>query len=423
MKNADAAMYRAKEQGRNTFRFFTGESNVKAAERMTMEKYMRRALDREEFLIHYQPQVDLNSGRITGMEALLRWRSPELGLIPPGRFIHLAEETGLIVPIGEWVLRTACAQNKAWRDFGHPPLAMAVNLSPRQFRQEGFVERVARILRETGTEPRYLDLEIVESLLMHDVEGAAVCLEKFNELGMQLTLDDFGTGFSSLSNLQRFRFDNLKIDRSFVRDITSDPDSAAIVRAIIAMAHSLKLEVIAEGVETEGQLRNLGSLGCDKMQGFYFCRPVSAPEFEQMLREDRRLDLSAESGHPPERTVLLVDDEPHVVAMLNGEGYNVLTAGSAGECFELPATNRTSVVVADLCMPDMSGTELLSRVKELYPDIVRILLSGRADMSSLTDAINRGSISRFIFRPCEDALLREIVKGAFREYEQTGGNG
>ncbi len=427
LKNADAAMYRAKEQGRNTFRFFTGELNVRAAERMTMEKHMRRALERGEFELHYQPQVDLNSGRIIGMEALLRWRSQELGNIPPGRFIPLAEETGLIVPIGEWVLRAACSQNKVWRNCGYPPLVMAVNLSPRQFREEGFVETVARILKETDTEPRHLDLEIVESLLLHDVEGGAVFMKELNKLGIRLTMDDFGTGFSSLGYLQRFKFDKLKIDRSFVHEITSDPDSAAIVRAIIAMAHSLKLEALAEGVETEGQLRSVRNLGCDKMQGFFFSRPVPATECERMLREDRRLDMSAESGHPPERTLLLVDDEPQVVGMLelmlSGEGYNVLTAGSADACFELLATTSAGVVVADLCMPGMSGTELLSRVKKLYPEIVRILVSGNADMNTLTDAINRGSISKFIIKPCEGDLLREIIKGAFREYEQAGPDG
>lgn len=193
---------------------------------------------------------------------------------------------------------------------------------------------------------------------------------------------------------------------------------------IIAMAHSLKLEVIAEGVETEGQLRYLSSLGCDKIQGFYFSTPVPAPEFEQMLREDRRLDLSSESGHPPERTLLLIDDEPQVVEMmklmLSGEGYNILTADNAETGFELLATNRVGVVVADLCMPEISGSDMLSRVKKLYPDIVRIMLSSRADLTSLTDAINRGSILKFIIKPCEEETLREIIKGAFREYEQTG---
>ncbi len=400
--------------------------NDKAVARMTMEKHLRRALERDEFLLHYQPQLELDTGRIIGMESLIRWQSPELGFIPPGSFIHLAEETGLIVAIGEWVLQTACAQNKAWQDAGLAPLIMAVNLSPRQFRQEGLAELVARILEETGLEPRYLEIEIIESLVMHDVEGATVILKKLKELGVQLTMDDFGTGYSSLSYLKRFPFDKVKIDQSFVRDITSDPDSAAIARAIIALSHSLNLRVIAEGIETEGQLGYLRSHACDDMQGFYFSRPVPAGEFERMLREGRSLELPADGGLP-DRTLLLVDDEAHVIAalkrMLEDEGYSVLAAGSAAEGFELLATNQVGVVVADLRMPGMRGTEFLSRVKELYPGTVRILLSGQADMDSLSDAINRGAIFKFLIKPWEDDPFRENIRGAFKYYELAGGKG
>ena len=425
LKNADVAMYRAKEQGRNNFRFFTGELNDRVLARMTMEKHLRRALERDEFLIHYQPQVDLYTGRITGMEALVRWQSPELGFIPPARFIPLAEETGLIVPIGEWVLRAACAQNKAWQDAGFPPLVMAVNLSPRQFRQEGLAETVARIVEETGLEPQRIELEIIESLLMHDVDSATVILNKLKELGVQLTMDDFGTGYSSLSYLKRFPFDKMKIDQSFVHDITSDPDSAAIVKTIIALAHSLNLRVIAEGIETEGQLGYLRSHACDEMQGYYFSRPVPTLEFEQMLRERRHLEFTPASGRVPDRTLLVVDDEPHVIAalerMLSDEGYNILTATNSMEGFELLSTSRAGVVVSDLRMPGMSGTEFLSRVKELYPDIVRIMLSGSADMDSLSDAINRGAIFRFLIKPWEDELLRENIREAFRYYASSSG--
>jgi EAL domain-containing protein (putative c-di-GMP-specific phosphodiesterase class I)/CheY-like chemotaxis protein len=427
LKNADVAMYRAKEQGRNNFKFYTGELNDKAVARMTMEKHLRRALEREEFLLHYQPQVDLRTGRITGMEALLRWQSPELGLVSPAGFIPLAEETGLIVPIGEWVMKTACAQNRAWQAAGLSPLTMAVNLSPRQFRQEGLAETVARILRETGLEPRYLELEIVESLIMHDVQSATLILKKLKELGVQLTMDDFGTGYSSLSYLKQFPFDKMKIDQSFVREITSDPDSAAIVRTIIAMAHSLHLRVVAEGVETEGQLSYLRSHGCEEMQGFYFSRPVPSGAFEQLLREGRRLAFSGERGLPPERSLLLVDDESQVAAvlvrMLESEGYHILAANSAAEGFELLAANRVGVIVADQRMPAMTGVEFLSRVRELYPETVRILLSGQADMSCLTDAINSGAIFKFLTKPLENEELREHIRGSFKQYELACGKG
>jgi CheY-like chemotaxis protein len=258
------------------------------------------------------------------------------------------------------------------------------------------------------------------------VEGATVILKKLKELGVQLTMDDFGTGYSSLSYLKRFPFDKVKIDQSFVRDITSDPDSAAIARAIIALSHSLNLRVIAEGIETEGQLGYLRSHACDDMQGFYFSRPVPPGEFEQMLREGRHLELAAESGVSPDRTLLLVDDEAHVIAalkrMLEDEGYEVLAAKSATEGFELLAVNRVGVVVADLRMPGMDGNEFLGRVKELYPDAVRILLSGQADMGSLTDAINCGAIFKFLVKPWEDKQLLENIRGAFKHYTLAGGN-
>ncbi|MBI1921775.1 MAG: EAL domain-containing protein [Geobacter sp.] len=421
LKNADVAMYRAKEQGRNNFQFFTNELNEKAVARMTMEKHLRRALERDEFLLHYQPQVDLATGRIIGMEALLRWQSPEMGLIPPGRFIPLAEETGLIVPIGEWVLKSACLQNKAWQDAGFPPLVVAVNLSTRQFRKEGLDEMVALTLEETGLEPRWLELEIVESMLMHDEEGAEATLSKLKEHGIRLTVDDFGTGYSSLGRLKRFPFDKLKIDQSFVRDITINPDSAAIAAAIIALGHRLNLRVIAEGIETEGQLSYLRSHGCDEMQGFHFSRPVPPQAFEQLLREKRQLSFPAESTLHPERTLLLVDDELHVInsleRTLSNEGYRILFATSANQGFELLTFNRIGVVVCDVRMPVMNGIEFLRRVRELYPDTVRIVLTGYADLNMVTDAINRGAIYKFLSKPWEEKLLLESIREAFMHYE------
>jgi diguanylate cyclase (GGDEF)-like protein len=425
LKNADVAMYRAKERGRNNFQFFTAELNERAVERMTMEKHLRRALDRDEFLLHYQPQVDLTTGRIVGMEALLRWQSPELGLVSPGRFIPLAEETGLIVSIGEWALKTACARNRAWQDAGLPPLPMAANLSARQFQNVDLVGTVARILRETGLDPCFLELEITESLVMQDVESASALLGELKGLGAQLSMDDFGTGYSSLSLLKRFPFDKLKIDISFVREITTDPDSAAIARTIIAMAHNLNLRVIAEGVETEGQLAYLRAHGCDEMQGFYFSRPVPAGDFEALLRENRRLPFPEGSDSASERTLLVVDDEPQVVAvferLLGKEGYRILSAGGAEEGFELLALNRVGVVVCDQRMPGMDGIEFLRRVRELYPETIRIALSGYADMETVTDAVNRDAIYKFFTKPWEDDFVRESIRDAFRHFETSRG--
>lgn len=279
-------MYRAKEQSRNSFQFYTSEMNDKVVERFVLERHLRHALELGQLELYYQPQVELAAGRIVGVEALLRWNSPELGLVEPCRFIPLAEETGLIVDIGEWVLKSGCVQNKAWQDAGLPPLTVSVNISARQLQKKDLAGVIADILHETGLEARFLELEIVESMVMKDVESAAVIMLELKQLGIRLAMDDFGTGFSSLSYLKRFPFDKLKIDLSFVRDIMIDPESAAISLAIISMAHNLNLRAIAEGVETEEQLEYLRLHGCDEIQGFYVSRPVTAREFELQLRKN-----------------------------------------------------------------------------------------------------------------------------------------
>jgi diguanylate cyclase (GGDEF)-like protein/PAS domain S-box-containing protein len=273
MKNADIAMYRAKEHGKNNFQFYSAQFNVHSLERLTLESNLRRALARDEFLLHYQPIMDVRSGLITGVEALLRWQEPALGLIPPAQFIQLAEETGLIVPIGEWVLKTACARNKAWQDRGWAPVRIAVNLSPRQFAHEDLLQDVARVLKETGMDPRLLDLEITEGVVMRNPEQAVGLLTRLKALGIHVSIDDFGTGYSSLNYLKRFPLDTLKIDRTFISDLPGNQDDAAITRAIVAMAHSLRLRVVAEGVETAEQLNFLRDCDCDEVQGYYFSRP------------------------------------------------------------------------------------------------------------------------------------------------------
>lgn len=291
IRNADAAMYHAKESGRNTFMFYTAELHARASRRLALESGLRHALHREEFLLHYQPQLDLRTGRLVGMEALLRWRHPDEGLIPPGEFIPVAEETGLIVPIGGWVLKTACAQIKVLEKLGFPPLRVAVNLSVQQIRHRDLIETVRRVLAETGVDPQYLDLELTESALMKGVQETT-CIGALDEIGANFSLDDFGTGYFSLSYLKRFPIDHLKIDHSFVRDIATDPDDAAIVKAIIAMAHTLDMKVIAEGVETSGQLEFLREAGCDMAQGYYFSEPLSADELTELIRDWGRIQKS-----------------------------------------------------------------------------------------------------------------------------------
>ena len=286
VKYADIAMYRAKLHGRDNFQFYTPAMNEQALERLRIEGDLRRALEREEFLLHYQPKLDLRSGKVVGMEALIRWRHPQLGMVAPARFIGLAEETGLILPIGAWVIRTACAQTKAWHDAGWQSLRVAVNLSVRQFLQADLVASIATALAETGLPPHCLELELTESLVMTDVEQAIGILRQFKELGVHISIDDFGTGYSSLSYLKRFPIDALKIDQSFVRDISIDADDAAITVSIISLAHSLKLRVIAEGVETEEQLSFLRHHGCDEIQGYLFSAPVS-PEHSVTLLQDQ----------------------------------------------------------------------------------------------------------------------------------------
>jgi diguanylate cyclase (GGDEF)-like protein/PAS domain S-box-containing protein len=283
LKHADSAMYRAKDSGRNNFQFFTREINALMTERLELEGKLRRALERNQFQLHYQPRVDLATGRILGGEALIRWHIPGEQPILPGRFIALAEETGLITPIGTWVLHTACAQNKAWQDMGLPPIVVSVNVSARQFRANNFVRSVAETLRQTGLDPRYLEIELTESV-MHDAPQLVAMLGELKRIGVQVAIDDFGTGYSSLSSLKRFPVDRLKVDRSFVEHIAIDADDAAIVRTIIALGRNLGLKVVAEGVETAAQLQFLREHACDEVQGYYFSRPIPAQHFESLLR-------------------------------------------------------------------------------------------------------------------------------------------
>ncbi|HKR00557.1 MAG TPA: EAL domain-containing protein [Pyrinomonadaceae bacterium] len=289
LKSAGAALYRAKQLGGTNHQFYTADMNERALHRLSLENQMRWAIERSEYRVYYQPQVNLDTGQITGMEALVRWQHPEMGLVSPSEFIPLAEDTGLIAAIGEWVLRSACAQTRRWQNIGFSNLHVAVNLSPRQFQQPDLPQLVERLLEETGLRPGCLELEVTESSVMKNTEAAISTLRELKTMGIKISIDDFGSGYSSLSYLKHLPIDVLKIDQSFVRDMTSDPKDAAIVMAVIQLAHSLQLKVVAEGVETEEQLRFLRMLRCDEMQGYLFCTPQPAEAFEQLLLEGRTL--------------------------------------------------------------------------------------------------------------------------------------
>ena len=417
LKCADTALHRAKQAGRNTFRFYSPEMDADAARRLGLETALRDALKNQELAVHYQPQISLDSGKMIGMEALLRWNNPLFGQVSPVEFIPIAEETGLIIEIGEWVLRTACEQTRRWLDLGLIPLRVAVNLSTRQFRQANLLDIIADTLSNTGLPASALELEITESAFIDDIDGAVLLCRKLKNLGVKLSLDDFGTGYSSLAYISRFPFDKLKIDQSFVRDIIENPVNAAIATAAIVMARSLNLSVLAEGVETEAQASFLRSRRCDAMQGYLFSRPLPAESFAPLLLGDKQLPLP-ETKVDNLNTILLVDDEPNILKslsrLLRREGYTILTATSPATGFELLAKHHVQVVISDQRMPDMSGAEFLSRVRQLYPHTVRLVLTGYTDLESVTGAINRGAVYKFLTKPWDDDQLRDQIREAFR---------
>lgn len=423
---ADLAMYRAKERGHNSFQLYTPGQNEGVQQRLKIEAAMRHALERSEFMLHYQPQVDLRTGDVVGVEALIRWQHPELGMLSPSSFIAIAEDTGLIVPIGEWVLRTACQQMKAWHDAGFAHLRIAVNLSARQFGCGDLSRLVRESLEASGLPADRLDLELTESLVMTNVEQAVGILESLRALGVQLSIDDFGTGYSSLAYLKRFPIDVLKIDRSFIRELPNNNNDAAIADAIISMAHSLGMRVVAEGVESEAQCDYLSRNMCDEIQGNLFSKALSVLEMETLLKESRRLPDHLLRMQKPARSLLLVDDEPSILSALKRQlrqgGYQIFTADNGYAGLELLAQHKVDVIVSDQRMPGMTGVEFLREVKTLYPDTVRIVLSGFTELQSVTSAVNEGAIYKFLTKPWDDDQLREHVAEAFQSKEMADEN-
>lgn len=403
----------------NHYRFYFADMDEGSRRQLNLDTALHRALDREEFILHYQPQVDLASGRIVGTEALLRWQSHDYGLVSPEDFIPLLEDNGLIGAVGEWALTEACLTTRRWQDEGLSPIRMAVNLSARQFLDYDIRAMVSRVLERTHVDPQWLELELTESIVLQNAENVIRTMRDLSSDGVSLALDDFGTGYSSLSYLQRLPVTRIKIDRSFITNLTSNPSDAAIVRAVVGMAHSLGLSVIAEGVETEGQLGFLRGVGCEEIQGYLFSRPLTAEEFAALLLEGRSIPPGQLDQQ--ERVILLVDDEPNVLSALTRtlktDGYRIFATTSAREAFELLAMHKPGVVISDQRMPEITGTEFLRRVKALYPETVRIILSGFTELNSVIDAVNQGMIYKFMTKPWEDNALRENIKDAFNIYE------
>lgn len=420
LRNADAAMYRAKADGSSMPQFYAQNLTLSTGRRLQLESALRQALERDELHLHFQPKVQLNNGMLIGAEVLLRWQHPQFGAVSPAEFIPIAEDTGLILSIGDWVLRQTCRQIALWQADELPLVPLAVNLSARQFSCPDLVEQIAGILQETGVSAALLHLELTESILVHRPDAAADMLLRLRGLGIKLALDDFGTGFSSLNYLRRFPINLLKIDQSFVRELVQDTGSAKIALSIINLAHSLRMDVVAEGVETEAQLQFLRRNGCDQVQGYLTGRPVPAVQFQTMLERPRRIIGSEESG-AHQRTLLLLDDESAVLTALRRvfayEGYRLLLTTSTSEALELLALHQVGVILADQRMPEMSGTAFFRRVKQSFPDSVRMILSGYTDLDTLADAINEGAIYKFLTKPWDNEQLREQVRDAFRYYE------
>ena len=384
------------------------------------------AFARGELSFEYQPQVDLRDGTVIGLEALLRWNSPEFGAVLPGEFVPLAEASGLLVEIGEWLFEQVCVQSVAWARAGLPPVRIAVNFGAVQLARPDFAQRLQSILLATDADPHSLGIEVAEAVLTHDIAHSRRVLGELRAIGIEVALDNFGTSASSLSVLRSLPLDVLKIDRSLIHDVTAAPEDVSVTRAVLMLAKGLKLRVLAEGVETEGQLRLLIANGCELMQGFVFSPPVPASAIEQMLRDGRRLPAPFFSRGAHQRTLLIVDDEENVVSslrrLLRGAGYRILTAASGAEGLAQLAEHDVDVIVSDQRMPGMTGVEMLQQAKVLYPDTVRIVLSGYTGLQSVTDAVNEGAIYKFLTKPWDDDRLRAHIAEAFLRKEMADEN-
>ncbi|UDL03959.1 EAL domain-containing protein [Marinobacter sp. CA1] len=421
LKHADLAMFQAKDRGRNAYRFFEASMQETLNRRVSLERQLREAFKRDEFVLYYQPQIDLRNGRICSLEALVRWQSPNDGLVLPGHFVPLAEESRLILALGEWVLRSACIQLRRWLNRGVPFVPVAINLAAAQFADPTLDQLLKGALVESELDARYLELELTESMSMSDPEVSLAMMHRLKEIGVSLAIDDFGTGFSNLSYVRRFPVDKLKIDRTFVEGMISNPQDNSIVLSVIRLAHSLGLRAVAEGVETEGQVRLLAEGGCDMFQGHQFRPALAAPDIEDLLQ--RQVCVSPELLARPFqlRTVLLVEDEPQVAnsfrRMVRNHDIHVIAVEGPTEAYEVLAQQDIGVVVSDYRMPREDGIQFLSNVKRLYPNSIRILMTGHVDRGTLENTINQAEAFRFIAKPWYSDQVIATLEQAFQRYD------
>jgi len=419
LAKAEQALRRVKEEGLDA----VGHYSTRPTRPPGGDDFAGRlveALDNESFRLFYQPLVSAHDGGLTAFGALLRWQT-DSGLLRPNRFMDIVERVGLSARLGEWVTETAVAQLANWRAQGLDYLGMSVHLAGSMLAQSDCVDRIGELLHRHGVPGNAMEFEISENVLALDARQVFDTLDGLRKLGATLTVQDFGLGGLSFAALAQYPLDRLKIDRSFIRNVASDTRSAAIVRGIIAMGHRLGMKVTAKGVENEGELGFLRRNHCDFFQGYLFSEPLPADQLDELIGR-RFLLPGAFAATRPERTVLLLDDEENVlrslVRLFRRDGYNILTANSVRQAFDLLASNTVQVIVSDQRMPDMSGTEFLGRVRDLYPDTIRMVLSGYTDVATITEAINRGAIYRFLTKPWNDEELREHIHAAFRAYER-----
>jgi diguanylate cyclase (GGDEF)-like protein/PAS domain S-box-containing protein len=426
LQQADLAMYRAKQQGRNTYQWYSQQFNIEASYRVALRSQLQDAIDQQQLSVYYQPLVDARTGQTRNVEALVRWQHPTRGLIPPGDFITLAEETGQIIALGEWVLKKACRDMVQLHSRGFRNCSISVNVSPIQLRKDGFTHMLTDALTASGLPPENLELEVVESVVLLDTDVVINTLHAIRKLGVLIAIDDFGTGFSSLSYIKLLPANKIKIDQSFIKDVIGNRSDAAITQGVISMAHHLGLEVVAEGVETEAHATYLRKNQCDLLQGFAFARPMPFDDllvFMNNQASDNTMKSGTDGNREQEPTLLLLDDEENILRaltrVLRRDGYRILTTTSVKEAFSLLAENQVQVIVSDQRMPEMSGTDFLSEVKTIHPDTVRIVLSGYTDLKSVTDAINEGAIYKFLTKPWDDRQIREHIQQAFLYYRAT----